>query len=93
MPVFPALLQKSGLSKWWSSTYKSVSSALLRSRNRTAVSSTKKSGGYRYGSGASEEDYVELREGGSNNIQKHVQIEVRSMRENSINDREYLRNV
>lgn len=57
------------------------------------MSSTKQSGGYRYASGTSEDDYVELRPSGNNNIQKHVQIEVKSMRENSLHDREYLRDV
>ncbi|KIN03253.1 hypothetical protein OIDMADRAFT_53049 [Oidiodendron maius Zn] len=94
MPVFPALLQKSGVAKWWSATYKSISSILLRSKTGTTMSSTKPSAnhGYRVGSSGSDEDYVQLRDAGS--IQKHVQIDVSSVRENSLTEtREYLREV
>lgn len=58
------------------------------------MSSTKPSAshGYRFRSSGSDEDYVQLREAG--NIQKHVQIDVSSVRENSLTQtREYLREV
>jgi hypothetical protein len=88
MPVFPALLQKSGVSKWWTATYKSLTSKLLGPSTGTAMSSIKKSSPTAYKSSSKGEEYVQLREAKS--IQKHIQIEVRSMRDDSsTNPREY----
>ena len=67
MPVLPALIQKSGASQWWSSTFRSLASRLLGSDSGTGVASTKKSSAHDYNSSGSRGDaYVELQENRSN---------------------------
>ncbi|KIM95677.1 hypothetical protein OIDMADRAFT_33764 [Oidiodendron maius Zn] len=66
MPVFPAIFQKSGVTRWWSSTFKSLILRLLGSEQGTGVTSVKKSGSREYKSSGRGDTYVELQETFSN---------------------------
>ena len=83
MPVFPALMQKTGVKKWWSDTFKSLSSKLYGSSTGTTLASTKKSGSFGSRETGHSDEYVELKRGDAQGIRKQFHVEVTSTREGS----------